>query len=100
MRLAKSHKVLIAIIQVALIGVAFLLLNGAVALALYLVSEISIAEVSDFVVGCWTGEGLAVIGYHIFRRAREKVGRYLNESRDNEVVSDAKIKELKQLLRK
>jgi hypothetical protein len=99
-KLAKSHKVLIAVLQVALIAVCFFAINGVVAVALYLVSEISLAEIGDFILGLWSGEGLALVGYHYFRKMKHRLSALLNDSSDEPVVSQAKIKELKKLLRK
>lgn len=98
MRLKQKHKLAVAVAQIAIIAVAFLLINGAVALFLYLVSEVSFSELTDFIFGLWSGEALA-LGWHLFRRAKHKVEAMLNEERDSEVVS-ARIEELKRLLRK
>jgi len=71
-----------------------------VALALYLVSEISLVELMDFISMLGSSDSLAIIGWRVFKRSKEKLWHYLNDSRDSEVVSEAKIKELKRLLRK
>jgi hypothetical protein len=100
MKLRQDHKILIAVIQVAVIAVAFFVLNGIVALTLYLISEISLVELGDFFLGLWSGEGVAVVLYHAFHKSRAKIWRLLNEQRDSEIVSERKIAELKRLLRK
>lgn len=100
MRLRNKHKLVVAIAQVAAIAIVFFLINGLAALLLYLVSEISLAEVSDFLVGLWSGEGLAWIGYHFFHKAKSRLWHYLNDENDSEIVSEWKIRELKKLLRR
>lgn len=95
----RDAKIVIAFSQILLIAVAFFLINGLVAVILYLVSEISLAELADFLGMLGTDTGVAIIGYHIFRRTKETLSRLLNEQRDSEVVSESKIKELKKMLR-
>ncbi len=97
MRLQQKHKLIVAIVQVAVIAVAFFLINGLVALVLYLVSEISFAEVSEFLLGLWSGEGLAVVGYHFFRKAKHRLECYLN---GEEIVSEEKIRKLRRHLKR
>ncbi|MGH2611732.1 MAG: hypothetical protein ACRDFB_01630 [Rhabdochlamydiaceae bacterium] len=99
MRLRQDHKIVIALIQVACIAVAFFVLNGVLAFSLYLISEISLAELGDFFLGLWSGEGVAVVLYHAFRKSKGKIWRLLNEQRDSEIVSEAHLKELMKLLR-
>lgn len=100
MRLRKDHKLVIALVQVAIVALAFVLTNSLIALVLYLGSEVSIAELSDFFIGLFSGEGVAIIGYHFFHRMKDKLWRLLNEERDSEVVSTEKLNWLKSLLRK
>ncbi|MFZ1076933.1 MAG: hypothetical protein WAN47_05845 [Nitrosotalea sp.] len=99
MRLRQDHKIAIAFTQIVVIAIAFFLINGVVALVLYLVSEISLVELIDFISMLGSSDSLAIIGYHIFKRSKEKLWHYLNDSSDSEVVSESKIKELKRLLR-
>ncbi|MGB6463934.1 MAG: hypothetical protein WBF38_06905 [Nitrosotalea sp.] len=99
MRLRQDHKIFLAIGQVIVIAVAFFLINGVAAVVLYLVSEISLAELLEFLSMLGSSDSLAIIGYHIFKRSKEKLWHYLNDSSDSEVVSESKLKELKRLLR-
>lgn len=97
MRLKQKHKIALAIIEVSGIAIVFFLINGFVALVLYLVSEISLAEVGEFLLGLWSGEGLAIVGYHFFHKAKHRLWSYLS---GEEIVPEAKIKELRKHLRK
>lgn len=81
----------------AVIALAFFLINGLVALVLYLVSEISLAEVGDFLLGLWSGESLAILGYHFFHKAKSRLWRYLS---GGEIVSEDKIRELRKHLKR
>lgn len=95
-----DHKVAIAIGQVVVIAILFFLINGVVALTLYLVSEISLVELIQFLGTIGSSDGVAVALYGIFHRSKEKLWHLLNEERDSEVVSLRKINELKKLLRR
>ena len=96
----KDVKLVIAFSQVALIALAFFLVNGFVAVALYLASEISLAELAEFLSMLGGSDSFAIIGYHIFKKSKDRLWRLLNEERDSEVVSEHKIKELMKLLKK
>lgn len=96
----KDAKLVIALSQVAVIALAFFLINGFVAVVLYLASEISLAELAEFLSMLGGSDSLAIIGYHIFKKSKDRLWRLLNEERDSEVVSERKIAELKRLLRR
>ncbi|MGI0074083.1 MAG: hypothetical protein ACREA3_09765 [Nitrosotalea sp.] len=100
MRLRHDHKVALAIGQVVVIGIIFFITNGVVALGLYLVSEISLVELITFLATVGGSDGVAITLYGVFHRAKNKLWTLLNEQRDSEVVSEAKLNELKKLLRK
>lgn len=100
MRLSKDRKIVIAFSQIVVIAICFFLINGVAALGLYLVSEISLAELIDFLSMLGSSDSLALIGFEIFKRSKERLWHYLNDSRDSEVVSEDKISELRKLLRK
>ena len=100
MRLRHDHKVGLAILQIVVIAILFFAINGIVAVGLYLVSEISLVELIQFLGTIGSSDGVAVALYGIFRKSKDKLWTLLNEHRDSEVVSVAKINELKGLLRK
>lgn len=86
-----------ALAQVAVVAVVFFLINGFVAVILYLASELSLAEVSDFLLGLWSGEGLAIVGYHFFHKAKHRLWSFLS---GKEIVSEDKIRELRKHLKR
>ena len=100
MKLRHDHKVALAIGQVVVIAVVFFLINGVVAVTLYLVSEISLVELIQFLGTVGGSDSVAIALYGIFHRSKEKLWHLLNDERDGEVVSVAKINELKKLLRR
>lgn len=100
MRLRQDHKIVLAVGQVVVIAILFFAINGVVALGLYLASEISLIELIQFVGTIGGSDGVAVVLYGVFHRAKNKLWTLLNEGRDSQVVSQAKIEELKKLLRK
>ncbi|MGC1708352.1 MAG: hypothetical protein WA799_00920 [Nitrosotalea sp.] len=89
------------IAEFALVCAIFFFLNGVVVVLLYAVSELSVAEVLDYLLSLGTAEGVAIVGYHFFKHRFEDFVDWIEGKDDEEIFfSKRKVEELKRLLRK
>ena len=97
-----AHKKILKLVQVLVVSVILVAVSGVVAALAYILGTITIDEFVEYFIGMFVGTSMLVAGGKWLKKEWERLMDRIEGNDDNGdvVFSEAKLKQLKSLLRK
>lgn len=95
----KRHRIALLTLQLCIVATVILLISGVVGAVAYLLGQVSIDELIAYFEGVTIGDSLFVVGGVWLKRNWEKIMELI-EGKDEPIINQKKIDELRKLLRK
>lgn len=95
----KKHRIALLTLQLCIVATVILLISGVVGAVAYLLGQLSMEELITYFESVTIGDSLFVVGGVWLKRNWEKIMELI-EGKDEPIINQKKIDELRKLLRK
>lgn len=94
------HKKIVVIVQVVAVAIIIFVASGIIGAVVFLLGEISIAELIEYLQGLFVGESMGVIGSVIFKKKLDALLYHFRKKEKHELENENRIKEIRKMIRR
>ena len=94
------HKKIIVLVQVVAIATVIFTISGVIGTVVFLLGEISIAELVEYLQGLFVGESMGVIGSVLFKKKVDELLYHFKKKDKRELENENRIKQIRKMIRR
>ncbi|MGI0046850.1 MAG: hypothetical protein ACREBB_06650 [Nitrosotalea sp.] len=94
------HKKIFVIVQVLAIATVIFTISGVIGAVVFLLGEISIAELIEYLQGLFVGESMGVIGSVLFKKKLDELFYHFKKKKRQDLENENRIEEIRKMIRR
>lgn len=93
------HKKIVVIVQVIALAMVIFSASGIIGTVVFILGEISMAELIEYLQGLFVGESMGVIGSILFKKKLDELFYHFKKKEKQDLENENRIKEIRRMIR-